>query len=106
MRCQLLMQLGAGSVATDSEVRQSGGRICREVEAIEVVKDRHVKGRRDGAFLLVPTHVNIAVIRAAVGSNLSSLSPCGCVGYTDTGAHGPGLCGCCCKPMGAPGIPP
>jgi hypothetical protein len=37
------------------------------VEAVQIVQDRHIEGRRDGALFLVAADVDIVVVRAAVG---------------------------------------
>src|SRR5580698_10573995 len=50
-----------------ADLRHAVDGVDDQMEAVQIVQHRHVEGRSDGAFLLVPTDVNIMVICAAVG---------------------------------------
>ena len=62
-----LLEIGASS----SQLRQPVDGIARQMKPIEVVQHGHVEGRRDRAFLFVSAHVQIAVIRPAVGQPMN-----------------------------------
>ena len=48
-------------------LRQAVDGIHHEMEAIEIVQDRHVKWRGDGALFLVTADVDVVMICAPVG---------------------------------------
>ena len=60
---QLLLHVGRPG----AELRQPIDRVAGQVKAIEIVQHRHVERRRDRAFFLVAAHVQVAVIRPAIG---------------------------------------
>ncbi len=44
--------------------------ILNKVEAIQIVADSHVKGRSGGSFFLIPSDVEILVVRPTVGQTV------------------------------------
>ena len=60
---KLLLQRGTLAAG----LRQTVDRVHDEMKAVQVVQHRHVKGRRDSAFLLVAADMDVAVVGSAVG---------------------------------------
>lgn len=50
----------------DAGLRQPIYRVYYKMEAVQIVKNGHVEGRRDRAFFFVATDVQVSVVGAAV----------------------------------------
>jgi len=59
-------------------LRQPVDGVHHEVEAVQIVQHRHIKGRGDGSFFLVAADVDVVVVGTAVGQPMNQA----------TGRHG------------------
>src|ERR1700733_4454124 len=57
-----LLQMGPGTLQPGHAVNH----VDRQVEAIDLIKDRELQRRIDVAFLFVPAHMNVVVIGPAI----------------------------------------
>src|SRR3954454_18042213 len=64
---QLVLQGLPGPAGRALEAVDPVDDVHGEVEAVDLVEDRHVEGRRGGALLLVATDVEVAVVGPLVG---------------------------------------
>jgi hypothetical protein len=64
---QLVTDLLLGIRRAGPELRDAVNHVGDEMEAIQIIEDRHVEKCRRRAFFLVATHVQIVMIGAAIG---------------------------------------
>jgi hypothetical protein len=57
--------LGVGGAR--SQLRQAIDHVAKQVKAVHVIDHYHIEWRRGGAFYLVAAHVQVLVVRAALG---------------------------------------
>ena len=57
--------------ACDPSLRHAIDDVLHEMKAIQVVQHHHVERRGRRAFLLVAAHVQVLVIRAAIGQSVN-----------------------------------
>ncbi|MDB5387881.1 MAG: hypothetical protein JWM11_3527 [Planctomycetaceae bacterium] len=59
-----------------ASVWQSVNRVDRQMKAIEIVQNGHVKGRRDRPLFFVATNMDIVVVGPAIGQAVNQPGVC------------------------------